>query len=336
MSSWETTALRLQGNVTADSTPSSLDKSVKKVSPEEKSHRTTGWKPLSLSTPMLLAMIALTILLAVAVETLAQRSAAQGGLALSPSLDAMPGMIWSWIDLDVKRMQPWFELSKREGATAENSLFLDYQYEFVALVPFKAAKRKHWPVFFGGTAMVIVFWALTPLQSALLGTGIVLDPEFLNTGYAIGWLGQQFPAFTTADYALLPFYPSTSTKLADVRKHTTVSLNITAETTKLWTELNCWPAEIARIGLIGTLRLLSTYLPCSASLSTSSKEFSQQSTQIHLSQTASPSKNWVHEKHFPTTNLTELLLSISWRMAWRRPRLSKIIPSTRWSNNILD
>ncbi|RKL04184.1 hypothetical protein BFJ68_g11167 [Fusarium oxysporum] len=306
MSSWETTALRLQGNVAADSTPSSLDKSlpllpktnvkartttgVKKVSPEEETCKAKGWKPLSLSTPMLLAMIALTILLAVAVETLAQRSAAQGGLALSPSLDDMPGyakfgylyvptiiavlysMLWSWIDLDVKRMQPWFELSKREGATAENSLFLDYQYEFVALVPFKAAKRKHWPVFFGGTAMVIVFWALTPLQSALLGTGIikqtdmtslvnrsqllpvaehveVLDPEFLNTGYAIGWLGQQFPAFTTAGYALLPFYPDTSPKLASFRKSTTVSPNITAETTKLWTELNCWPAEIARIGV---------------------------------------------------------------------------------------
>lgn len=176
MSSWETTALRLQGNVTADSTPNSSHKSlpplprqktkgrtvtgVKEVSEEEESTRTKGWKPLSLSTPILSAVIALTILLAVAVETLAQRSASQGGLALSPTLDDMPeyarfgylyvptiiavlySMIWSWIDLDVKRMQPWFELSRRNGATAENSLFLDYQYEFVALVPFKSAKQK--------------------------------------------------------------------------------------------------------------------------------------------------------------------------------------------------
>lgn len=176
MSSWETTALRLQGNVTAGSTPSSSHKSlpplprqktkartvtgVKEVAEEEESTKTQGWKPLSLSTPILLAVIALTILLAVAVETLAQRSAAQGGLALSPSLKEMPqyarfgylyaptiiavlySMIWSWIDLDVKRMQPWFELSKKEGATAENSLFLDYQYEFVGLVPFKAAKHR--------------------------------------------------------------------------------------------------------------------------------------------------------------------------------------------------
>ncbi|KAM0216264.1 hypothetical protein ACHAQI_002680 [Fusarium lateritium] len=305
MSSWETTALRLQGNVTASSTPSSFHKSlpplpkqktkvgittdVQDVGPEEESSKRKGWKPLSLSTPILLAVVVLTILLAVAVETIAQRSASQGGLALSPTLDDMPeyakfsylyvptiiavlySMIWSWIDLDVKRMQPWFELSKPDGATAENSLFLDYQYDFVALVPFKAAKRRHWPVFFGGTAMVIVFWALTPLQSALFGTGVILqtevvpllnrsqlipvsrheatlDPQFLNTGYAIAWLGQQLPAFTTSKYALLPFYSDKSSEIAQLKPNASVESTISAETTKMWTELYCWPSGIQRIG----------------------------------------------------------------------------------------
>ena len=122
--------------------------------------KSSGWKPLALSTPILAALIALTLLLAAAIETLAQRSAATGGLALSPTLDDIPryamssylylpttvavlySLIWSWIDLDVKRMQPWFEMSKKEGATADNSLFLDYQYNFVAKVPFKAAKKR--------------------------------------------------------------------------------------------------------------------------------------------------------------------------------------------------
>lgn len=294
MSSWETTALRLQGNAIVhsltNSVPTSLpplpkrnakagiNTAVKGFSSDENGYRSNGWKPLSLSTPILLAVIILTILLAIAVETLAQRSAAQGGLALSPTLEDMPAyakfsylyvptiiavlysMIWSWVDLDVKRMQPWFELSEKTGATGKNSLFLDYQYDFVALVPFKAAKRKHWPVFFGGTAMVVVFWALTPLQSALLGTDIVrqtdattigirsqlvpvarhesiLDPQFLNTGYAVGWLGQPFPAFTTSKYALLPFYTQNNTAPLKVES------NITAVTTKLSTELSCWPAE---------------------------------------------------------------------------------------------
>ncbi|KAH6955319.1 hypothetical protein DER45DRAFT_489256 [Fusarium avenaceum] len=295
MSSWETTARRLQGNVTANSTPSSFHKSlpvlpkqkakpktttrVKEIPLEDDQVRTEGWKPLSLSTPILLAVIALTILLAIAVETIAQRSASQGGLALSPTLGDMPryakfsylyvptiiavfySMIWSWVDLDVKRMQPWFELSKNNGATAENSLFLDYQYEFVGLVPFKAAKQKHWPVFFSGTAMVMVFWLLTPLQSALLGTDVVaqnnsvsigvrsqlipvkeqvsrLDPEFLNNGYAVGWLNQPFPPFMTPKYALLPFHVDKDPAPPGVQT------NWTAETTKLSTELDCWPADV--------------------------------------------------------------------------------------------
>ncbi|RTE79961.1 hypothetical protein BHE90_005539 [Fusarium euwallaceae] len=294
MASWEAAALKLQSHIAVTSDPNSLDKD-KCLPPlplQQKSTVTTtieaeeptkGWKPLSLSTPILSAVIALTLLLAAAVETIAQRSAAQGGLALSSTLDDLPGyakfsylyvptiiavlysMVWSWIDLDVKRMQPWFELSKPKGATAENSLFLDYQYEFVALVPFRAAKAKHWPVFFAGTAMVIVFWALTPLQSAMLGTDIVkqtvsatlgirsqllpiqqqeahLDPEFLNNGYAVGWLGQPFPPFTTSKYAILPFYTTNDTTSASIDS------NITAVSTKLSTELNCWPAEIQQDG----------------------------------------------------------------------------------------
>lgn len=171
MLSWETTASRLQNKAVkmgSQTTLTSVDNNKSEVTTsiegipsfDVSSNSKNGWKPLSLSAPILLAVIALTLLLAAAVETLAQRSQTQGGLALSPSLDDIPAfakfsylyvptiiavlysMIWSWIDLDVKRMQPWFELSKPGGATAENSIFLDYQFDFVALVPFKAAKRR--------------------------------------------------------------------------------------------------------------------------------------------------------------------------------------------------
>ncbi|KAF7559002.1 hypothetical protein G7046_g5158 [Stylonectria norvegica] len=240
-----------------------------------------GWKPLSLSAPILGAIIAFTLLLAAAIETLAQRSSAAGGLALSPSLDEIPALatfaylyvpntvavlyslVWSWVDLDAKRMQPWFELSKPDGATAANSLFLDYQYDFVASVPVKAAKKKHWPVFFTGTCMVIVLWLLTPLQSALLGTGVIskvevvrlvnraqlppladqrplFDLEILNTAYATSWLGQPLPPFTTAEYAVLPYY------VKDDPAPAKPGTNWTATTTKLSTELDCWPAEVSR------------------------------------------------------------------------------------------
>lgn len=113
--------------------------------------------------------------------------------------------------------------------------------------------------------MVIVFWFLTPMQSALLGTDVIqqavsvnisrtsqllalkeqvsaIDPEILNTGYAIGWLNQSFPSFTTSKYALLPYYTQNNPAPPDI-----VS-NWTAETTQLSTELSCWPAEIEQDG----------------------------------------------------------------------------------------
>lgn len=109
---------------------------------------------------ILVLLTILTLLIAGAVEVLAQFSQAKGGLALSRTQDEIPqyamvsylyvpnivavlySLIWSWVDLDVKRMQPWFELSKPQGATAENSMFLDYPYDFIATVPVKAAKRR--------------------------------------------------------------------------------------------------------------------------------------------------------------------------------------------------
>ncbi|KAK1244151.1 hypothetical protein MKX08_002289 [Trichoderma sp. CBMAI-0020] len=237
-----------------------------------------GWKPLSMDPAILVLLTILTLLIAGAVEVLAQFSQAKGGLALSRTQDEIPqyamisylyvpniiavlySLIWSWVDLDVKRMQPWLELSKPEGATAKNSMFLDYPYDFIATVPIKAARRRHWPVFFAGTVTVVIFWLITPLQSSIMGTGFVnrtesaiistrssmvplanqsllLNNEILNTGYAIEWLGQSFPSFTTADYAILPFYIDNDPGASQQQ------LNWTAETTKLWTELECWPAQ---------------------------------------------------------------------------------------------
>lgn len=113
-----------------------------------------------MTAPILTLLTILTLLIGVAIEVLAQLSRTRGGLALSRTQDEIPqyamisylyapniiavlySLVWSWVDLDVKRMQPWFELSKPEGATAENSMFLDYPYDFIATVPVKAARRR--------------------------------------------------------------------------------------------------------------------------------------------------------------------------------------------------
>jgi hypothetical protein len=119
-----------------------------------------NWKPLSLTMPILLATLLVTLLIVATIELLAQTSQARGGFALSNSIEEIPqyamiayqyapqvvavlySMVWSWIDLDVKRMQPWFELSKESGSSAEDSLMLDYPFTFMAFVPLQAAKKK--------------------------------------------------------------------------------------------------------------------------------------------------------------------------------------------------
>ncbi|KAH0497771.1 hypothetical protein TgHK011_005056 [Trichoderma gracile] len=208
---------------------------------------------------------------------LAQRSQKFGGLSLVDDADEIPSavnltylylptiiavlysLVWNWIDLDVKRMQPWTEVSKPDGATGRRSVFLDYPVDFVAFVPFKAAKQRHWAVFYSGSIMVIIFWMITPLQSSCLGTGPVLmnktvamsapsmfmdsltqatymDQSVMNSGYAMAWLERSYPPFTTPDYALMPFQPAESVE-GNIA-------NFTGTTTKYWTDLKCWPAEI--------------------------------------------------------------------------------------------
>ena len=52
------------------------------------------------------------------------------------------GIGWAAVDLDVKRLEPYFQLSKPGGASASDSILLRYPFDFMALVPVNAAKRK--------------------------------------------------------------------------------------------------------------------------------------------------------------------------------------------------
>ena len=52
------------------------------------------------------------------------------------------GIGWAAVDLDVKRLEPYFQLSKPNGALASDSLLLHYPFDFLAFAPIAAAKRK--------------------------------------------------------------------------------------------------------------------------------------------------------------------------------------------------
>ncbi|KAL1868294.1 hypothetical protein Daus18300_006018 [Diaporthe australafricana] len=228
--------------------------------------------------PVLCAVAVISLCLAGVLEFLAQKSQKEGGLALSSSMDEIPesvniaylympttvavlySLLWTWIDLDVRRMQPWLELSRSHGASAEQSLLLNYPFEFLAFVPIKAWKQRHWPVFITGSVMMLIFWAITPLQGAIFGKqavtvsrsagmsfsagfipvaeqAAVLDASVLNAAYGMAWYEQELPEYATTDYALLPFSPINNASLG-------ADETWTVNTTKFATNLDCWPSTV--------------------------------------------------------------------------------------------
>ncbi|THY90965.1 hypothetical protein D6C95_06450 [Aureobasidium pullulans] len=147
-----------------------------------------NWKPISLRLPFLQFMLLATISTIIILQSLLYKSQTQGGILFAPSIDELPlsvtfgyrycptiiaviyGFLWSWIDHDTKRMEPYFQLCSPGGASAEEILLLQYPLDFIAFVPFRAPRRKHWSVFSAASASIIVSWTLVPLQAAIFAT----------------------------------------------------------------------------------------------------------------------------------------------------------------------
>ncbi|KAE9364127.1 hypothetical protein N431DRAFT_420931 [Stipitochalara longipes BDJ] len=240
-----------------------------------------GWKPITLRAPVLSLFVFISLTVITLLEILYHRSLGGngGGLAFASDLNSLPmsttflylylptilavlySMMWSWVDLDVKRLEPWFQLSKQNGAAAKDSLCLQYPFDFLPLVPVNALRQKHWGVFFAGSIMLMVFWVITPLQSAIFNTGTVtrsvnvsmittsqlvpikvqstaLNANFLNTAYGISWLNQSLPTFSTPKYTVLPFRPYPMHQIASQAETWTIV------TDAFSTFLSCSPANV--------------------------------------------------------------------------------------------
>jgi hypothetical protein len=51
-------------------------------------------------------------------------------------------IFWAWIDLEAKRLEPYYQLSQKDGALGKDSLLLTYPFGFVPLVPMRAFRQK--------------------------------------------------------------------------------------------------------------------------------------------------------------------------------------------------
>lgn len=83
------------------------------------------------------------------------------------------GVMWQVVDFEVKRLEPYYQLSKRAGATAQDSLNQDYLTESAYLVPLKAIRSKQWAVVYSSMATLMAGSVVPVLQSA----SIVMLPD---------------------------------------------------------------------------------------------------------------------------------------------------------------
>jgi Protein of unknown function (DUF3433) len=118
------------------------------------------WRPWTLTAKVLAPTALFTALLIVALALLQWQSVRNGALFFTDTVDGFAyaesflyrylptiiivlyGILWSWIDLDIKRLEPWFQLADSKGADGASSLLLQYPVQFLPLVPFRAARKK--------------------------------------------------------------------------------------------------------------------------------------------------------------------------------------------------
>ncbi len=131
-----------------------------KHEPSRVNNKAKSWRPSSLSRPVLLSFLSISLLFVVILEVLSWINRHKGAIAFADSERGLgPAVIfaylylpiiiaivysnvWSWVDLDVKRLEPYFQMSKEEGAPPRDSMHLHYPFEFVAFAPLRALRRR--------------------------------------------------------------------------------------------------------------------------------------------------------------------------------------------------
>ncbi|RMZ71662.1 DUF3433 domain [Pyrenophora seminiperda CCB06] len=76
------------------------------------------------------------------------------------------GVLWQMSDFEVKRLEPFYQLSKKTGATAGESLNMDYLTFMSWAVPLRALRHKQFAVIYSSLGTLIASSLVPVLQSA--------------------------------------------------------------------------------------------------------------------------------------------------------------------------
>jgi hypothetical protein len=118
------------------------------------------WKPTAFRTaPLLVATFVSWALIAI-LQFLFVKSQEYGGIIFATKIEELPfgtsflylylptvialvfSIFWGWIDLQIKRLEPYYQLSKSGGAWGKDSLLLSYPFDFLPFVPFVSFKNR--------------------------------------------------------------------------------------------------------------------------------------------------------------------------------------------------
>ncbi|GFF33545.1 putative 2-dehydropantoate 2-reductase [Aspergillus udagawae] len=232
-----------------------------------------GWRPFALRPTYLSILGLLMLTMVVVLEALRRYTDRYGGLvfyqdttnlssAATFAYNYVPVIValilvtfWSFIDFDVLRLEPYFQLSRPEGTPA-TTLFINYNFGQSFLTPLTSAKRGHWVVLLVSLLTVLMRIFLPALQSAVfeLREISVLSDETMRTWPVLVDLASQAQWITAQEKNTLDFsaltsgdssFPKTrSSKYAvapveiptdDFRESTVWTLNQTI----YWSELSC-------------------------------------------------------------------------------------------------
>ncbi|KAL1799810.1 hypothetical protein ACET3X_000152 [Alternaria dauci] len=150
-----------------------------------------AWRPLTMSSWWILMLVVIALALAGVQEYLCQKSLksvesleGKGGLMIFETVGDLTvtqyftwqyapiiisvfyGVLWQMTDFEVKRLEPFYQLSKKTGATAGESLNMDYLTFLSFLVPLRALHHRQYAVIYSSLGTLVASSLIPVLQSA--------------------------------------------------------------------------------------------------------------------------------------------------------------------------
>ncbi|KAK1752326.1 hypothetical protein QBC47DRAFT_454376 [Echria macrotheca] len=88
---------------------------------------------------------------------------------LPVALATILAVLWEPVDLSARRLEPFHQLSRPEGGTADDALCLEYAGMFGFNVPFRALARRQYAVVLSSSIFVLVATVITAMAGGIYG-----------------------------------------------------------------------------------------------------------------------------------------------------------------------